>query len=101
VNTGRLKRLIANDVFVNKQNNSNRNGWKKNGITLTIATILIIVITITISAQAAELEAAMELSRTLDRQSQILRKRESLAAEVGDVPDAATIRFQLPSGIDY
>ena len=40
----------------------------------------------------------MELSRNLDRQTQLLRKRETLSTEISDGPDAATIRFQLPSG---
>jgi len=46
-----------------------------------------------------ELEAAIELSNKLSKESAIIKKRQNLPAEPDqNVPDAAAIRFQLPSG---
>lgn len=46
-----------------------------------------------------ELEAAMELSKKLTKDSEILKKRQNLPPEPdASMSEAATIRFQLPTG---
>ena len=50
------------------------------------------------SKAKAELEAALELSKTLDKEASLKRKRESLGVEPPKGPDATKLRLQLPNG---
>lgn len=50
------------------------------------------------SRAKAELEAALELSKTLDKEANLKRKRESLQAEPPKGPEATKLRLQLPNG---
>ena len=50
------------------------------------------------SRHQAELESALELSRTLDKQNRIEKLRESNRIEPSPGPDVANIKFQLPDG---
>ena len=45
-----------------------------------------------------ELDAAIELSRTLDKEASLKRKRDRLVAEPPPGPDTTKLRLQLPNG---
>ena len=50
------------------------------------------------AASQEELSKAIELSKTLDREASLRRKRESLPAEPPAGPDTTKLRLQLPNG---
>jgi hypothetical protein len=49
-------------------------------------------------AQQRELQNAIDLSKSLDRERGIKILRENLKEEPGDGPDVSNIRLQLPTG---
>lgn len=48
-----------------------------------------------------ELQAALDLSERLTRESVVSKKRMSLPAEPAAGPDVATVRLQLPTGVKF